>query len=767
MSEISLHAILREIANEGIPPEKVDLWPRIRDGLDQKRLVHPKHTSRLMTRVALPLIIVLILLIVSLILIGPERALAALRGLLGYVPGIGLVDEAGGLRVLEAPVTLEREGITVTVEQAVLDAERTVIIYSADGIPAEAYPRDVPEQPRGQVLIGPPECSASPYLRLPDGTESQIIEGGGSGWASGYQSRLVYPAIPPVVNEATFFIPCLDNTSPGAAPENWELALRFVPAPPDVTVVPVFEVSASPEATVGSDEGETTGLYLERVIELDDSYILTGTFRQGADLSGEMVMGISSWPEIMDAEGLSLPYEIPSDLDLASDEIGVFPWAYKIPKGFVSPLTIILEAVDVEFPADAMFQLDVGADPQANQEWKLDQEFEISGHVIHLVSAARLEYGYEFVFRSDASVSGISLLEDTKHTPVGGFGGGWQGEFSAGFEYADPIPTGLLKFRIRGLMVRHSGPWTLTWEPPEGSKPVPTLPVQQPCLTLERWLQLAQNPASQSVNLNGKLIAYGRIQDDGQPLSPANAGIFVVNLENESRQILGPGTWPSLSPDGTRAAYSGTDGLHVVDLNSGENQLLPGTTDFDYNPRWSPDGSQLAFVRIDDLNLYLVNADGSGMQRLTEGPEYELLIGWLPEGQTLAYVFPGPEGLQLQFLDLTTGTQREGFVIDAKGANVAISPNGEKIAFVERVSGGMDYGLYISQLDGSDRRLIAQLGHWGLSDPRWSPYGNWLIVGITNTDLPASGAVTALIDLATCEVVPLEGIEGYVQDWSR
>ena len=766
MSEKQLRVILQEIAYEKIPPETVDLWPRVRERLDEMSLDRRKPLFRVTMRVALPVFIILVLLTTALIVVGPERALAALRGLLGYIPGVGLVVEEGGLRVLEEPVSLRQEGITVTVEQAVLDSERAVIIYTADGIPAEAYPRDEAEQPRGQVLTGPPECSSSPYLRLHDGTVLEIIEGGGTGWASGYQSRLAYPAIPPDVNEATFYIPCLNNTSPGAAPENWKLALRFAPAPPDLTVVSVLEVFSTPEDIVATDEALKTGLYLEKVIELDDSYILAGTFRQGADLSGEMVMGISAWPEIVDADGLSLSYKFPSDLDLASDEMGVFPWAYEIPKGFVSPLTITLEAVDVESPADVTFQLDVGADPLADQEWMLDQEFELSGHVINLVSAVRLEYGYKLNFRSDASVSGISV-EDTKHTPVGGFGGGWYGEFSTGFEYADPVPAGLLKFRIRGMTVRHVGPWTLTWEPPEGSEPVPTRAVLQTCLTLEGWLQVVKNTESRSAGLMGKVIAYGRIREDGQPLSPGNAGVFVANLEDGSYQALGSGTWPSLSPDGTRAAYSWSDGLHIVDLDSGGNRILPGTSDLDYNPRWSPDGSQLAFVRMDDRNLYLVNADGSGMHRVTDGPEYELLIDWMPDGKSLAYVFPGPEGLQLRFLDLMTGEQRDGFVIDAKGANVGISPDGEEIAFVERVAGGMDQGLYIAQMDGSDRRLIAQLDHWALSDPRWSPDGAWLIVGLTNTDLPNSGVVTALINPFTCDVVPLEGIEGYVQDWSR
>jgi hypothetical protein len=768
MIEKRLCAILQGIANEGIPPENVDLWPRVREGLNKRILAHRKPLSRVTTRVALPVFIMLVLLTLSLILAGPERALAALRGLLGYIPGIGLVDEAGGLRVLADPVSLEQDGITITVEQALLDSERTVIIYIADGIPAEAY-HSIPTEayPPHHRSEDASFCSLSPQLHLSDGSVLQIVGGRGSGRDSGYESRLVYPPIPPEISEAIFFIPCLNDTSPGAAPENWEVALHFIPAPADVTVVPVFEISTSTEATVTPDEAEAMGMYLEKVIELEGSYILAGTFRQNMDLPGAIVMGISAWPAIVDAEGLPLPYETPSDLDLVSEEVGVFPWAYEIPKGFASPLTITLEAVDVEFPADATFQLDVGADPQVGQEWMLDQEFELSGHVIHLVSAVRLENGYEFNFRSDTSVSGVSV-EDTAHVPVGGFGEGQQGEFSDGFEYADPVPAGLLAFRIRGLMARYSGPWTLTWEPPEGGEPMPTRSVPQACLTLERWLQAAENPAPQPKDLAGKMIVYGRIQDDGQPLSSANAGVFVVDLEDGSRQVLGPGAWPSLSPDGAQAAYSWSDGLHVVDLDSGENRLLPGTSESDYNPHWSPDGLQIAFAHTDDRNLYVVDANGSNLQQVTEGREYEQLIGWLPEGLTLTYVFPGPEGLQLRFMDLLSGTIRDGFVMDAKGANAAISPDGQMIAFVERVPGGPGYGLYLSRLDGSDRRfLISQLEHWWLSDPFWSPDGAWLIASIVNTDLLQAEVISALFSPDTCQVIPLEGIEGYVHGWSR
>jgi hypothetical protein len=720
----------------------------------------PRRGRRLSsrTRLAWSLGVALVLLLAA-FAIGPRNIVAAMQRLLGYIPGVGLVDDSAGLRVLAEPVTIQREGITVSVTQAVLDPQRTVLLFQADGIPPSA-------RPAGEDSPG---CSDSPRLLLPDGTLLQIIEGGGRGWGSGYENRMVFLAVPPEVDQVVFVLPCLMDTAPGAAPENWELPLRFVPAPPDVTVVPVLEVSPPLETSAGAEAPSQMGLVLERVIELQGAYILTGTFRQGDSLPEAMVMGISAWPEITDAGGQPIPFEPASDLDLHSYEIGVFPWAYQIPNGFAPPLTITLEAVEVQFPADLSFEFDTGPDPQPGQEWVLNQDLEVAGHTVTLVSAilhepAR-ENGYELFFRSDPDVSNVTI-EDPAHMPVGGYGGGGLGEFSTGFIYEGSVPSGRLTFHISGLTARYPGPWTLTWSPPEGSAPVTPMALPQACLTIEGWQQATANPSPLPEGVHGRLIAYGRIIDDGDRLSPENAGVFVFNLASGQRQVLGPGTWPSLSRDGSRAAYGWDDGLHVVTLANGENQIVPGTTTNDYSPRWSPDGLQLAFVRVDDLNLYLVNLDGSGLRRLTDDPDYELLLDWSAEGSRLYYAVPGPDGLSLRSLELASGAVRDEFVVDGKGLSAAFSPDGRHIAFVGRVPGAMGYGLYLAQANGSDRRLIAQLDDWGLSDPVWSPDGQWLLVNIINNDVPDSEITPALINPETCQAIPLEGIEATVQDWA-
>jgi RNA polymerase sigma factor (sigma-70 family) len=95
-----------------LPPRRsarrVDLWPRVRQGEGNRHPTTPTSGPS-PPPCGVPRDCPGLLVIV-LILVGPERALAALRGLFGYIPGIGLVDETGG-SVLAEPVTLERRRI--------------------------------------------------------------------------------------------------------------------------------------------------------------------------------------------------------------------------------------------------------------------------------------------------------------------------------------------------------------------------------------------------------------------------------------------------------------------------------------------------------------------------------------------------------------------------------------------------------------------------------------------------------------------------------
>jgi Tol biopolymer transport system component len=53
---------------------------------------------------------------------------------------------------------------------------------------------------------------------------------------------------------------------------------------------------------------------------------------------------------------------------------------------------------------------------------------------------------------------------------------------------------------------------------------------------------------------------------------------------------------------------------------------------------WSPDGTKLAFYRgpEGDRDIYIINVDGTGLQRLTNGGD-NLGPSWSPDGQWIAF----------------------------------------------------------------------------------------------------------------------------------
>ncbi len=108
--------------------------------------------------------------------------------------------------------------------------------------------------------------------------------------------------------------------------------------------------------------------------------------------------------------------------------------------------------------------------------------------------------------------------------------------------------------------------------------------------------------------------------------------IYFIKADGSGEQALtsggGRNMFPDWSPDGRRIVFvSERDRnaeIYVIDLASGDLQRLTHSAEFEFFPQWSPDGAAILFERTvagGDFETYLMNADGSGLHRLTDGSQ--------------------------------------------------------------------------------------------------------------------------------------------------
>lgn len=140
---------------------------------------------------------------------------------------------------------------------------------------------------------------------------------------------------------------------------------------------------------------------------------------------------------------------------------------------------------------------------------------------------------------------------------------------------------------------------------------------------------------------NGRIF-FETARDDGRTnvYSMNGDGTGASSLPRSSVAIAD--TNPAVSPGGSRIAYEHDRDIWV--MNQDGTNPRPVTTDGgaaeDLQPAWSPDGTKIAFYRITSSarDIWVVNAAGGGLRRLTTSPAQETNPAWSPDGTRIAYV---------------------------------------------------------------------------------------------------------------------------------
>lgn len=224
----------------------------------------------------------------------------------------------------------------------------------------------------------------------------------------------------------------------------------------------------------------------------------------------------------------------------------------------------------------------------------------------------------------------------------------------------------------------------------------------------------------------GGRIGLYLLSEDGQHIVPLNLGESIQHA-----------VWPHVSPDGTQLAFVSIQsdflplGIFITDMNcvvtaegcpNPPRQLTFGEG---LHPKWSPDGSQIAYSCNNQTDVCVINADGSGRQVLTADEDAaDLFPGWTRDGRI---VF-----MSTRDVNTNQGRRSEIYIMNTDGTEVtrltedetafnaypSVSPDGKIITFESSTADSPKSEIYLMNTDGSNRTQIT-------SDPAWNQIPVW------------------------------------------
>ncbi len=222
-------------------------------------------------------------------------------------------------------------------------------------------------------------------------------------------------------------------------------------------------------------------------------------------------------------------------------------------------------------------------------------------------------------------------------------------------------------------------------------------------------------------------LNFWRVQIDEE------TGRTLAEPEPVTTGASGDGMYLTLSSDGTRIVcglqdrranimrmdFDPSSGIVVGDpIPVTEGSLPVGSVE----P--SPDGESLVFYRVGvQEDIFVSNADGSGVRRLTDDSYIDRYPRWSPDGARISFYSNRSGEYQLWTINPDGRDLRQLTNGPADVAHSAWSPDGSRVAYTDFVTGS-----FIMELDDQSVQALPALadGNEFFVGFSWSPDGNWL-----------------------------------------
>lgn len=204
------------------------------------------------------------------------------------------------------------------------------------------------------------------------------------------------------------------------------------------------------------------------------------------------------------------------------------------------------------------------------------------------------------------------------------------------------------------------------------------------------------------------LLPVGAVGAQWTNRYPKNNGFtHHVYLEGYELPTLAAGVLdPAVSPDGRTIAFSSRGWLWTMDVEAGDARRLTTGAGVDTRPAWSPDGTQLAFVRDDSRTTAIVVRD------MATGAEREIDRGmsldpaFAADGKSLYFASVAAGDLDIWRSDLVSGEKSR---VTTSGAGIELRPmplGDGTLLYVSKTRGGQDEVRQRTLATASERVLL-------------------------------------------------------------
>jgi TolB protein len=229
-------------------------------------------------------------------------------------------------------------------------------------------------------------------------------------------------------------------------------------------------------------------------------------------------------------------------------------------------------------------------------------------------------------------------------------------------------------------------------------------------------------------------VVYAQVKQQGRFEVPAaNSPNFRMAVHRASDEVV---RWTFGEPGmaSSRIAFTmlqnGAKELFVVDADGENLQRLTSFGDVVVSPAWAPDGQRIAFASYHEgaLQLYEVDTATRRTRKLPGGDTGAYAPAFHPNGDVIAYSVAGPAGTTIYSYNLTRNCCRTRLTNGTRDdLSPTFSPDGRFVAFNSNRFGDAVPQVFYMPVEGGSPELISpyEFGNQGYyTSPDWSPFGN-------------------------------------------